>query len=106
MPLLQRWRHCNWLFGWKIGGEGQDKDVLRIQPETQTPARFKKPTEIVDYWSRRIFGRTLPPEERLPIVEFMAFGRNPDYELPADQIAERLRHMVTLLFMSPTFQLR
>jgi uncharacterized protein (DUF1800 family) len=107
MTILQRWRICNWLMdGWKIGGEGEDKNNLRIDCVVQTPANVRRPTALVDFWSRRILGRLLPTEERQPIVEFMAAGRNPDQDLPADQIAERLRFMVGLIFMSPSFQWR
>jgi hypothetical protein len=107
MTILQRWRICNWLMdGWKIGGEGEDKNNLRIDCVGQTPANIRRPTALVDFWSRRILGRLLPTEERQPIVEFMAAGRNPDQDLPADQIAERLRFMVGLIFMSPSFQWR
>lgn len=106
MPMLQRWRRCNWLLGWTYGGDGPNKDDYRLQPETQMPASKKTPNEIVDYWSNRILGRTLPADERQPIVEFMAHGRNPDYELPADQIQERLRYMVGLILMSPSFHWR
>jgi hypothetical protein len=48
----------------------------------------------------------LPSNERQPIVDFMASGRNPDFDLPADQIEERLRQMVALIFLSPSFQWR
>jgi hypothetical protein len=104
--MLQRWRHCNWLFGWTIGGEGTDKDIPRLRPELQMPATVRTPSAIVDYWSRRLLGRLLPPEERGPILDLIAAGRNPDFDLPADQIAERLRHMVALICLSPSFQWR
>jgi hypothetical protein len=48
----------------------------------------------------------LPANERQPVIDFMASGRNPDFELPADQIAERLRQMVAIICMSPSFQWR
>ena len=106
MPLLQRWRHCNWLFGWKIGGEGDDKDTYRLRPETVTPKSVRTPNELVDWWSNRLLGHTLPPEERAPIVDFMASGRNPDFDLPEEAYGDRLRQMVALICMSPSFQWR
>jgi hypothetical protein len=106
MPMLQRWRHCNRLFEWRIGGEGADADTYRLRPETQTPAKYKTPNELVDFWSRRLLGRLLPTNERQIVVDFMAAGRNPDFDLPADQIGERLRQMVALICMSPSFQWR
>jgi len=60
----------------------------------------------VDFWVQRILGRPLPDAERAPIVEFMAQGRNADLALTAKDIQERLRFMVALIFMSPSFQLR
>ena len=106
MALLQRWRHCNWLFGWQIGGEGADADTYRLRPESQTPGQYLSPTDLVNYWSNRILGRLLPVNERQPVIDFMASGRNPDFDLPADQIAERLRQMVALICLSPSFQWR
>jgi uncharacterized protein (DUF1800 family) len=106
MPMLQRWRHCNWLFGWKVGGEGADAETYRIRPEKQTSDIYTTPNSLVDYWSIRILGRALPSNERQPIVDFMASGRNPDFDLPADQIEGRLRQMVALICMSPSFQWR
>lgn len=103
MPMLQRWRTCNWLLDWKIGGAGADKDTLRIQLQSQMPANITKPPAIVDYWSNRILGYTLPAGERQPVIDFMAYGRNPEYELPAEQISDRLYSMVGLILMSPSF---
>jgi hypothetical protein len=106
MPMLQRWRHCNWLFGWQIGGEGEDAQTYRLRPEAQTPKKLVTPVELVDFWSQRILGRRLPSNERQSVIDFMASGRNPDFELPADQIGERLRQMVALICLSPSFQWR
>lgn len=107
MPMLQRWRMCNWLMdGWKIGGDGPDKDKLRIDCRSQMPAEITTPIAIVDYWAQRILGRVLPDDERQPIIDFMAAGRNPENSLPADQINDRLRFLVGLIFMAPSFQWR
>ncbi len=106
MPMLQRWRHCNWLFNWKIGGEGADAETYRLRPEVQTPGNLTTSVQLVDYWSRRILGQLLPDSERQSIIDFMASGRNPEFDLPADQIAERLRQMVALICLSPSFQWR
>ena len=107
MPMLQRWRMCNWLIdGWKIGGDGPDKDVLRIDCLGQMPVNVTTPGAIVDFWAQRVLGRNLPADERQPLIDFMAAGRNPDNSLPADQIEERLRFLVGLIFMAPAFQWR
>ncbi|RME65461.1 MAG: DUF1800 domain-containing protein [Caldilineae bacterium] len=106
MPMLQRWRFVNSILGWKIGGDGEDKDEKRIQLEHLTPATATTPEEIADFWSRRLLGYVLPGEERKQVVEFMAYGRGTDSDLPPDQITERLRYMVALILMSPSFQWR
>lgn len=107
MPMLQRWRICNWLMdSWKVGGDGADKDNRRIDCRSQMPADITTSVAIVDFWAQRILGRDLPPDERQPIVDFMAAGRNPEGVLPANQIDERLRFLVGLIFMAPSFQWR
>ena len=107
MPMLQRWRLCNWLIdSWKIGGVGADKDNLRIDCLSQMPASITTPVAIVDFWAQRVLGRALPADERQPIVDFMAAGRNQESSLPADQIKERLRFTVGLILMAPSFQWR
>ena len=104
MPMLQRWRFCNYLMdGWHYGGTGANKDDLRVNLDGQMPAAITTPEAIVDFWADRILGRPLPLDERQPIVDFMAAGRNPSYDLPAADIAERLRFMVGLIFMAPSF---
>lgn len=105
MPMLQRWRVCNWLLNsWTYGGNGPNKDDLRIR--FTNPPSVKKPTAIVDTWSLTLLGRLLPDNERQPVIDFMAGGRNPNFDLPDDQIAERLPFMIGLIFMSPSFQWR
>jgi uncharacterized protein (DUF1800 family) len=107
MPMLQRWRMCNWLMdGWKIGGNGADKDKLRIDCRSQMPAGITTPVAIVDFWIDRILGRPMPAGEREAIVAFMAAGRNPDSSLTDSQINDRLRLMVALILMAPSFQWR
>ena len=65
MPMLQRWRLCNWLIdGWRYGGDGPNKDDLRINLNAQMPVQYTTAESIVDFWALRILGRSLPPEER------------------------------------------
>ena len=106
MPMLQRWRHCNALFNWRIGGEGENAQTYRLLPEEHTLAQYTTASGLVDYWSQRILGQRLPDHERQIVVDFMAAGHNPDFDLPAGDITERLRHMVALICMSPSFQWR
>jgi hypothetical protein len=107
MPMLQRWRLCNWFIdGWRYGGEGPNKDDLRLNLNAQHPAHVNTSDGIVDFWAARILGRPLPPEERGPIVDFIANGFSRNAPLPAKDIAERLRFTVALIFMAPSFQWR
>ncbi len=106
MPMLQRWRFVNSMMEWKIGGEGTDKETRRIQVDGIMPADVTTPEEVVDFWSVRMLGHPLPANERQEIAEFMAFGRSTSADLPADQITERLRYMVALILMAPSFQWR
>lgn len=104
MPLLQRWRFVHFLSDWKVGGEGEDKDLLRLQ--FATPSNVRTPNAVVTYWAKRLMGISLPVEEHQHITTFLANGRNPDLDLPESQLAERISPTVALIFMSPSFQWR
>jgi hypothetical protein len=72
----------------------------------QTPAGVRSANQLADFWIDRIYGRSIPTEERLEIVDFMAQGHGPDFALPLDSdedTRDRLRSMVGLLFMAPSF---
>ena len=102
MPMLQRWKHANWLIDWEFK-EGPNDGQKRLPIEQEMPANRRTPNQIVDYWSQRILGQALPPNERASVLDFLAEGRNPDFELPAEDIQERTRYMVALLMMTPSF---
>lgn len=104
MPMLQRWRLVHNLIGWEIGGDGEDKDELRLQ--FTTPVTIKTPNAVVTYWAKRILGYPLPVEEHQYVTAFLASGRNPDFDLPDAQLTERLSPTISLIFMSPSFQWR
>ena len=95
--LLQTWRLINFCVeGWIDG--------TTIDLVSQMPTTIRTPNAIVDYWLDRVLGRPLHPiENRTPLVEFLAQGRNPDFDLRTDQIAERLPRVIALLFMVPDF---
>ena len=55
----------------------------------------------------RVLGRPMhTAEARSELVDFVAQGRNPAFDLTPALIAERLPRMVALLLMSPDFQWR
>ncbi len=104
MPMLQRWRFTNFvLLWWKYGGTGADKDKVRVDLVGQTPANITTPIQLVDYWSSRILGYALSDNERQAMINFVAQGRNQNFNLPTKDIAELLPNLVGLILMSPTF---
>ncbi len=107
MPILQRWRFVNWMMDWKYPKtEDNDKPDRRVNPMAQMPASQRTPVQVVDWWSRRLLGYRLPDNERQPIINFLAEGRNENFELTDEWLNERLRHVVALILMSPSFQWR
>ena len=97
--VLQRWRF--------IGGVLNDwVEGVTIDLLAQTPASLRTPTALADFWIQRLLGRAIPEDQRQVIVDFMAQGRNPRFDLPTDQIEDRLASMVQLILMSPAFQWR
>lgn len=101
MPMVQRWRFINRMIRWDYDDESGRRRVSFL---SQTPGSVNSPKAIIDYWANRILGRTLPVEEQQPIVEYMAGGRNPELELPVEDLQERLPHAIVLIYMSPSFQ--
>ena len=101
-PMVMRWRLFNWLIDLR-----DDADAFRLDVLSQTPAGVRSPTDLADFWLNRILGRAASSTTRQQVIEFMAQGRNPDYDLPLDtdeDVQDRLRSMVALILMSPEFQ--
>ncbi len=71
------------------------------------PATVPKATanQLADFWIDRILGRPLPAAEREELVDFMAAGANAGFQLDLTQTAvkNRLRSMVALVLMTPSF---
>ena len=100
-PRVHLWRVCNWLVDVEDDFDNHLMDVV-----AQTPSGVLSANELADYWINRILGRPMPAADRLEIVDFMAQGYNPSLDLPVGSdwnTQERLRAMVGLLFMSPSF---
>lgn len=98
--MLHRWRLCSAMIeGWIDG--------INTNLVGETPATKRTPNDIADYWISRILGRSMhPAEDRDEIVEFLAQGGNPDYELPDGERSERIPRAVELVLMAPDFQYR
>ena len=100
-PRVMTWRLMNWLIDVR-----NNSDIHRLNVLGQTPATARTANQIADHWINRILGRPMPAAERHEIVEFMAQGHNPDFDLPLDSdedTQDRLRSMVGLIFMAPSF---
>lgn len=102
--IYKRWRLFNWLMSDRDENSEYHMDIVGETPPESTSAEG-----IVDYWIGRIFGYTVPDAERQEFIDFMAAGHNPTYDLPIytnDETAERLRSLVGLMTMSPSFLLK
>ncbi len=100
-PRVHLWRLCNWLVDVEDAADNHLLDVVG-----QTPTGVRTANELADFWIDRVLGGAMPTAERSEIVEFMAQGHNPTYDLPVDSdggTQERLRSMVSLILMSPSF---
>jgi uncharacterized protein (DUF1800 family) len=100
-PRVMSWRLCNWLMDVE-----NDNDIHYCNVLGQTPPDVRTANEIADFWIGRVLRRPMSPADRLEIVQFMAQGHNPDFNLPLGSdwdTQERLRSMVALICMSPAF---
>ena len=100
-PRVHLWRVCNWLVDVEDDIDNHLMDVV-----AQTPAGVRSANALADHWINRILGRPIPAADRLEIVDFMAQGFNPSLDLPVGSdwdTQERLRAMVGLIFMTPSF---
>jgi uncharacterized protein (DUF1800 family) len=100
-PRVHLWRLCNWLVDVE-----DDFDNFLLDVVGQTPGSKRSANELADFWISRVLGRPMPASERTEVVEFMAQGHNPDFDLPVESdwdTQERIRSMVALIMMSPSF---
>jgi hypothetical protein len=99
-PRVMSWRLCGWLVDFD-----NDNDKYYLNILNQTPSNVRSANALADFWIDRILGREMDPEDRQEIVDFMAQGINPDFDLnfSDEDTTDRLRSMVGLIFMSPEF---
>ena len=101
-PRVMCWRMANFFV--QIYNETTETHYFDLLG--QTPAGVRSAQELVDFWGARILGRPLLSDESQSLVNFMAQGASPSADLPLDDdwnTQERLRAMVALIFMSPSF---
>lgn len=100
-PRVMGWRLVNTMI--QID---DDANVRFCNPYAATPADRRSAQELVDFWTDRILGRPADGTEQAELVEFMAQGFNPNFDLPLDSdedTRDRLRTLVALICMSPSF---
>jgi len=100
-PRVMGWRLVNWLIDVR-----DDSDDFLLDVIAQTPAGVRTARQLADFWINRVYGMAIPNQEKQEIMNFMAQGHNPDFDLPLDtdeDTQDRLRSMVGLIFMSPSF---
>lgn len=99
-PRVMGWKLGNWLIDFDDDNENFYLDIVG-----QTPGWARSANELADYWIDRVYGRSTETDDRTEIVEFMANGINPDFDLDFGDpdTTDRLRAMVGLLFMAPEF---
>ena len=95
-----RWRICGWLIDFQDDNDNHYLDVV-----AQTPPAVRSANALADFWIDRILHRSMAGADRDQIVQFMAQGLNPDFDLDLgdENTRDRLRSMVGLLLMSPDF---
>ncbi|MEL7059676.1 MAG: DUF1800 domain-containing protein [Acidobacteriota bacterium] len=99
-PMVMSWRLAGWLADFD-----DDQDNLFIDVVAQTPGSVRTPNELADFWIDQILNRPMTLADRQEVVDFIAQGTNPDFDLNLQNssTASRLRSMVALILMSPDF---
>ncbi|MCG8460300.1 MAG: DUF1800 domain-containing protein [Holophagales bacterium] len=99
-PMVMSWR----LMGWLIDFDNSSNQ-LYLNILGQTPAGVRTPTEVADFWIYRILNRPMAAEDRQEILDFVAQGINPDFDLDFgdEDTTDRVRSMAALIMMSPDF---
>ena len=100
-PRVMCWRVTNLLTVIRDDNGDNYCDVVG-----QTPAGVRSAQDLVAFWTDRILGRPAEASEETRLVDFMAQGHDPGFSLPLDTDAntrERLRAMIGLIFIMPSF---
>ena len=100
-PRVMCWRLANTLMMLYDDNDNFYFDVLG-----QTPAGVRSAQDLVSFWTERVLGQPAAAVDEAELVDFMAQGHNPTFDLPLDtdeDTQDRLRALVALIFMSPSF---
>ncbi|MEM6703984.1 MAG: DUF1800 domain-containing protein [Acidobacteriota bacterium] len=100
-PMVMSWSLCNWMV------QANDPSGQKyIDTIGQIPANVRTPTELVDFWTDRILDRPFPSADRQALIDYVADGEDPNTPLvfgPSWNVPDRVRGIVSLIFMSPSF---
>lgn len=96
--LIRRWNFINALCDNDVTGTTTTLGALN--PSDTRPAA------LVAWWANRLLGYIPPEAELQPIVDFLARGRNPQFPLPQEDLADRTNALVALILQMPAAQLR
>jgi len=80
--------------------------ILRVDLRAETPAELRSAAALVDYWLNRIYGRPLPAEMRLALIDFLRENASAEEELPEEHLNWRLSSTIALALMFPEMRLR
>lgn len=103
-PRVMCWRVPNMLLSLRDETEQYYFDVQGVMPSD-----IRSANAIVDWWTTRMIGQVPPDAERAELVDLMAQGINPAYDLPLDtdeEVQSRLRALVAVIAMSPSYLFR
>lgn len=99
-PRVMGWRLANTLI------QIDDGTSPYFNAYALTPAGVRSAEELVAHWTQKVLGRPAAATDHATLVEFMAQGHNPSFDLPLDtddDTKDRLRALVALIFMTPSF---
>ena len=90
--------------GWLVDFDDSN-DNFYMNVLGQTPSNVRSANALADYWIDRVLNRPMAAADRTHVVQFMAQGVNPDFDLNwgDEDIRDRVRSMVALILMSPDF---
>jgi uncharacterized protein (DUF1800 family) len=99
--LFKRWRLVNASLASAVDGN------YWIDVYAATPREVRTADGVVDFWLRRILGFEVADATRRSLVEFMAQGFDPSFDLgDSDSTISRIRALVSMVFMIPEYQQR
>jgi hypothetical protein len=71
-----------------------------------TPGDLKTPTQVSEFWTKRILQKNKSPEFLTSMATYVANGKKNDEPIPDNQFEGRVSSLVALLSMTPDFQLK